>query len=159
MAVAWDTTLVSRLRPGSPALTLLRSRLRSPNEVAIPAVSIAEAAFGYARAGRSDDLTWLTRLVASPEIGVIGFPLAAALAAGRLRATAPHPPLPSRSRRTKPERHVAWVADIHIAASAWAVGIPLETENVRDFAILSELLRELVPAGRPLEVRPSPLTG
>ena len=90
---------------------------------------------------------------------MIGFPLAAALAAGQMRATAPHPPVPSRSRRPKPERRVAWVADIHIAASAWAVGVPLETENVRDFTILSALLRELVPDGRPLEVRPSPLAG
>ena len=52
---------------------------------------------------------------------------------------------------------MAWVADLQIAASAWAVGIPVETENVADFTLLSDLLAELFPKALPLEVRPSPL--
>jgi len=52
---------------------------------------------------------------------------------------------------------VAWVADQQIAASAWAVGVPIETENVDDFTLLSDLLAELFPTAIPLEIRPSPL--
>ena len=82
----------------------------------------------------------------------------AAIAAGRLRAQSPLPPRRSRAdRRSKPERRVAWVADQQIAASAWAVGIPIETENMDDFTRLSYLLAELYPKAIPLEVRPSPL--
>ena len=158
MPVAWDTTLVSKLRPGSRALALLATRLRSTDEVAIPTASITEAVFGYARARRDVDLVWFSRFVASPEIRVISFSRAAAIAAGHVRARAPFPARPrSRDRRVKSERRVAWVADLQIAASAWAVGIPVETENVADFTLLSDLLAELFPKALPLEVRPSPL--
>ncbi len=46
---------------------------------------------------------------------------------------------------------------MQIAATAWAFCVPVATENVADFTRLSELLAELYPRAKPLEVLPSPL--
>ena len=47
--------------------------------------------------------------------------------------------------------------DVQIASTAWALGVPVATENFADLPGLSEHLAELYPRAKPLEVLPSPL--
>ena len=163
MPVAWDTTLVSRLTPGSSALGLFESTLLDRGRVLIPAVSVMEVVCGHARASarrrRSERLLkWLPGFLARPDVGVLGFTRTAAFAVGEARARAPFPPSRrARDRRSKAERRVSWALDMQVAATAWAFGVPVATENVADFERLSELLAELYPRAKPLEVLPSPL--
>lgn len=163
MPVAWDTTLVSRLRPACAELATFRRLIDSEDSPLIPAPALAEAAFGRERSALQDSSTrnlavWLARLIREPEVRVLPLSPLAAIVAGRLRARAPFPPVRRRlDRRSKPERRVAWINDIAIAATAWGVGVPVATENVEDFERIAELLAQLYPRAIRLEVRPSPL--
>lgn len=163
MPVVWDTTLVSRIQPSSAALAYVERALFTEGRVLLPAPSVTEVVWGYARLARTRPnvdqlLRWLGRFLARPQVTVVPLAREAALVAGRLRAQCPAPPRHRRGeRRTKPERRVAWVFDLQIAATAWTVGAPVATENVADFERIAELLQELYPGAARLEVRPSPL--
>ena len=163
MAVLWDTTLVSRIQPSSIALAYFERALVTEARVLVPAVSVAEVVWGHARVARTRPtfdqlLRWLGRFLARADVTVVPLARGASFAAGRLRAACPVPPHRRRDeRRSKPERRVAWVFDLQIAATAWMSGLPVATENVADFERIVELLAELFPRATRLEVRPSPL--
>lgn len=162
MPVIWDTTLVSQIQPESRALGYFESAIDTEARVLIPAIAVTEVAWGDARAMASQPrswqlLRWLSRFLARPDVTVLPLTREAAFAAGRTRASCPFPARSRRDPRSKPDRRAAWVNDIQIASTAWTFGLPVATENVADFTRLSELLAELYPRAKPLEVLPSPL--
>lgn len=163
MPVLWDTTLVSRIQPASVGLAHFERAFATEGRVLLPAVSLTEVVWGYARLRRARPggehlLRWFSRFLALYHVTVAPLGREAAFATGHLRARCPVPPhRPGGERRTKPERRVAWVFDLQIAATAWALGVPVATENVADYARIAELLAELFPRATPLEVQASPL--
>lgn len=54
-------------------------------------------------------------------------------------------------------RQASWLLDIEIAASAFAAGLDVATENRADFEALAAALSELFPAAPPLAVVDGPL--
>jgi predicted nucleic acid-binding protein len=80
----------------------------------------------------------------------------AALVAGRLRARATLPVPSKGDKRTKAQRRVAWQLDLEIAATCWAAGYDIATENRADFERIAIALADLVPGAPPLEVLPPP---
>jgi predicted nucleic acid-binding protein len=161
MGVAWDTGLVSRLRPGSDELEFLVATALTDDRPLIPLPSVAESVFGLSlRAPTtrpSAEVVWLVRLLSRPYVGVLPATLPAAIAAGRVRAAQPFPPPLRRRSRSKAERRVAWATDIQIGAQAWAVGVPVATENTADFEQIAQILGDLYPKAKPLDVLPSPV--
>ncbi|MGI8441271.1 MAG: hypothetical protein ACR2NV_13935 [Thermoleophilaceae bacterium] len=70
-----------------------------------------------------------------------------------MRARHSLPPAVARSdARMKPDRRVAWVLDILIAATAWTAGYGIATRNRSDFEVLRDLIEELYPGVTPLVV-------
>ena len=133
MPVVWDTTLVSQIQPQSPALGYFESAVFGEERVLIPAISVTEVVWGHAQAlarqpGSWQLLRWLGRFLARPDVTVIPFTREAGFAAGRMRADCPFPVRARRDRRSKPERRVAWVNDIQLAATAWAFGVPVKNQ-------------------------------
>lgn len=159
--MAWDTTLVSRLRPDSPALAHVETCARDRRPVRVPSAVLTEAAYGLQRAAERDpkfgaQLEWLHDLARGPEIEVLALDGDAGVLAGRLRALQPYPPgRGSRDERTKPERRAAWLLDLQIAATAWTAGCDLATENRRDFELIARLLSDKLGL-EPLGVLASP---
>lgn len=155
--LAWDTTLVSRLYPGSALERHLIERAQAGETIAVTAPTVMEIARGL-QGGRPDvarALPWFIGLVTSDLIEVLALDRAAAIVAGRLRAMHPAPPTGARRKGTKPEQRAGWVLDIQIAACAWTHGRDIATENVRDFEALSELIHRLYPNASPLMVTPA----
>ena len=107
-----------------------------PDELAISAVTLAELAAGVQLAGaRSDDRMELARRLdvlqrAEDEFDPIPFEREAARAFGRIAAAVTSA---DRSHRNR-------VADLMIAATAVASGLPLYTTNPRDYRGLSQIL-------------------
>lgn len=106
---------------------------RLPDESAIAAVSLAELAAGphaardsAERARRQDRLQW-----AAATWDAIAFDEAAARSYGRVYAASRAAGRTSRAR----------LADLLIAATAAAHGLPLYTRNPADFAGLGRMLR------------------
>ncbi len=106
---------------------------RLPDESAIAAVSLAELAAGphaardsAERARRQDRLQW-----AAAAWDAIAFDEAAARSYGRVYAASRAAGRTSRAR----------LADLLIAATAAAHGLPLYTRNPADFAGLGRILR------------------
>lgn len=96
-----------------------------------------------------------------PNDPLFGLASEAALLAGRLRAMLPIPPTgptsrSARERGTKPERRVAWIADIQIAATAWLAGEAVCTADQGHFEALGEAIAKLFPGERKLQVLPPP---
>lgn len=155
--LAWDTTLVSKLYPGSPLEQSLLEHLDRDEPIAIAAPTAMEVVTGVQAAAGSDTrfvpvLTWLTRVLAGSLVEVLALDRSAAIVAGRLRALHPTPPTGARRRGTKPEHRAGWVLDIQIAACAWTHGRELATENTRDFAVLRDLIAALYPDTSPLAI-------
>lgn len=157
----WDTTLASRLHPQGETLTYVldQSVQGSPVQVAAPAV--LEIAYGYQRmieadARFADLLAWFARLLDSDAFVVAPFDGRAALIAGRVRGVLPHPP-GRRDGRSKTMRQASWLLDIEIAATAFAAGLDVATENRGDFEVVADLLAELFPAAPALAVVDGPL--
>jgi len=101
----------------------------------------------------------LTDLDAVGVLEVLPLSWEAALLAGQLRALLPAPPTgrsAQRDRGAKPERRVAWIADIQIAATAWLAGEPVCTADREHFETLSKAIAELFPREEKLQVIPPP---
>jgi predicted nucleic acid-binding protein len=155
--LVWDTTLVSRLYPGGALERSLLDHLDRDEPIAIAAPTAMEVVTGVQATAARDPrlgpvLTWLTRVLTSSLVEVLALDRPAAIVAGRLRALHPTPPTGARRRGAKPEHRAGWVLDIQIAACAWTHGRELVTENLRDFAILRDLIAELYPDTAPLSV-------
>lgn len=128
----------------------------------VTAPTAVETIFGLARQISVDpsagvDLAWYRRLFAGPLARVLPVNAFAAILAGELRAQHPTPPPTARSdARPKPDRRVAWVLDILIAATAWTAGYGIATRNRGDFELLRDLIEELHPGVSPLVVMDPP---
>lgn len=165
MAV-WDTSVASGLHPESPLFEAASDAALSGEPVLIAAPTVAEISFGLER--KAEDarfaaaLAWFAEILDAGLLGVVPLSREAALLAGRLRATHPTPPGAASGRgkrdtRSKPERRVAWVTDIQIAASAWLAAEPICTADQAHFELLGSTIAELYPEEGGLEVLPSPL--
>jgi predicted nucleic acid-binding protein len=161
MAVLWDTTLASRLHPHGVVLEYVTGQAAEGTPVRIAAPAVLEIAYGYQRMAANDGrfrnlLAWFTRLLASDAFVVVPLDGRAALVAGRLRGALPHPP-GRRDRRSKTMRQASWLLDIEIAATAFAAGLDVATENREDFEALGEALAELFPGAPSLATVRGPL--
>lgn len=162
-AVVWDTTLVSRLRPGADLLEEVLHRDRRGEPIGITAISLLEVSYGMRKAillGRSDfarlDL-WFRRFVVSGVARVLTLGADGALLAGEVRALAPTPPDGRRRRtRSKAEARVAWTHDIQIACAAWEAGHDLATVDVDHFAVIAGCINALMPGAAALNVTGPP---
>ena len=162
-AVVWDTTLVSRLRPGTDLLdeVLRRSRLGDP--IAIASISVLEVSYGLSKAangGRADFArlhTWFRAFLLSGAARVFGLGADGALLAGEVRALRAVPPQSRRPRkRSKAETRVAWAHDIQIACAAWEAGHDVVTADVDHFRVIAECIQALVPEAPALNITGPP---
>lgn len=162
MAALWDTTLASRLHPHGDVLDYVIDQVAAGTPVQVAAPAVLEIAYGYQRVAPRDArysqlLAWFTRLLASDAFSVVALDGRAALIAGRLRGALPHPPATKRDRRSKTMRQASWLLDIQIAATAFAAGLAVATENRADFEALADTLAALFPDAPALDVVDSPL--
>ncbi len=158
-AVVWDTTLVSRLRPGVDLLEEVLCRNRRGEPIGIAAVSLLEISYGMskaARLGRADFArlqSWFLGFVDSRVARVIALGADGALLAGEVRALLPTPPDGRRPRtRSKAEARVAWTHDIQIACAAWEAGHDIATVDVGHFAVIARCISALTPGAAGLNV-------
>jgi predicted nucleic acid-binding protein len=157
----WDTTLASRLHPAGDALDYAIDQVAAGTPVQVAAPAVLEIAYGYKlRAVRdprfAELLAWFTRLVASDAFTVVALDGRAAIVAGSLRGAVPHP-LGKRDQRSKTMRQASWLLDIQIAATAFASGLDIATDNRRDFEALADTLATLYPDAPPMDVVAGPL--
>jgi predicted nucleic acid-binding protein len=157
----WDTTLASRLHPESEVLGYAIDQLAEGTPVRVAAPAVLEIAYGYERMAGGDAryrelLAWFTRLLAGDAFSVVPLDGRAALVAGRLRGVLPHAPA-RRDRRSKTMRQASWLLDVEIAATAFAAGLDVATDNRRDFQALGDSLAVLFPYAPGLAVVEGPL--
>ena len=164
MAV-WDTSVASGLHPDGPLLELASDAALSNEPYLLAAPTVHEISFGLERRAGEDArfgvlLTWFTELLDLGILGVLPMTWEAALLAGRLRARQPVPPTNTparqRSRGPKPERRVAWITDIQIAATAWLAGESVCTADRGHFKVLSDSIGQMFPEQGSLKVLPPP---
>lgn len=158
-AVVWDTTLVSRLRPGVDLLEEAVLGARRGEPIGIAAVSLLEISYGLSKAvrlGRTDFArlqSWFLGFVESGVARVFALGADGALLAGEVRASLPTPPDGRRRRtRSKAEARVAWTHDIQIACAAWEAGHDIATVDVEHFAVIARCISTLVPDASRLNV-------
>lgn len=148
MAV-WDTSVASGLHPDGPLLEAASQAALSGEPILLAAPTVAEDSFGLQRRAKdgrfADALACFTEILDAGVLGVLPLTREAAPLAGRLRAV--HPVPPSGRRRgngwAKPERRIAWVTDIQIAASAWLAAEPLCTADQGHFGLLGSAIVKL----------------
>lgn len=160
----WDTSVASALRPEGKLFEIAAAAALGEDPIRLAAPSVAEISYGLQR--RSEDerfasaLGWFTNVLGSGLLEVLPVTREAALLAGRLRALHPMPPRSADRRRSdprsKPERRVAWIADIQIASCAWLQGQAVCTADQGHFSILSRGIGELFPEEGRLDVLPAP---
>lgn len=158
--VLWDTMFASKLRLGRPEIleaALAHRGTRYEPVLAAPVVS--EVLFGFWRraAGARDAAWWEGNVVAGAErFRFLAMSIEAPVLAARVRAAQPTSPAPARRTegRKDPERRVSWSRDIELAAIAATSGLPLATENLRDFSVIAELIAAVAPPLR-LDLRDS----
>lgn len=158
-AVVWDTTLVSRLRPGADLLEEVHRHDRLGEPVGIASVSLLEVSYGLskaANAGRSDFArlnAWFRAFAVSGVARVLGLGADGALLAGEVRALLPVPPEGGRPRtRSKAEARVAWAHDTQIACAAWEAGHDLATVDVAHFLAIARCINDVAGGAHPLNV-------
>jgi predicted nucleic acid-binding protein len=159
----WDTSVASGLRPEGRLFDVASEAALAGEPIRLAAPTVAEISYGLQR--RSDEasfanaLRWFTEILRAGLLDVLPVTHEAALLSGRLRAL--HPIAPSAGRRpagsrSKPERRVAWVADIQIAACAWLHGDGVCTPDQDHFGLLGKGIAELFPEEGILEILPAP---
>lgn len=162
MAVLWDTTLASRLQPDGGVIDYVVDRASEGDAVRIAAPAVLEIVYGYQRKAGTDSrfgelLHWFIRLVASEAFRVVPLDGRAAVVAGRVRAEIPHaPPKRRGDQRARTMRQASWLLDIEIAATAFAAGLDIATDNRADFEQISACVDELFPEAPPLVVTSAP---
>lgn len=146
--------LASTLRPESEVTRAVLALRGTSDEVLLAAPSVGEVLYGlWAAAARRPEFValadwWSARMLGPEGVRVVMPDTAVLIAAARARARHPKAPTGGRRQPTnqgKPERLVAWHADIQIGTTAWRLGLPLATRNRRDFVIVRNLLADLYP--------------
>jgi predicted nucleic acid-binding protein len=161
----WDTSIASGLRPEGKLFELAAAAALAGQPIQLAAPTAAEISYGLQR--RSDDerfvkaLDWFTEILGAGLLEVLPVNREAAILAGRLRAELPASVSSSRRRaradeRTRPERRVAWVADIQIASCAWLQGSGICTADQSHFTQIGTGIAGLFPQEGRLEILPSP---
>lgn len=150
--VLWDTMWASRLQPQHPDFVELALKSRGSRlEPLLAAGVVHEVLFGMHRQGRTNPRLeatagWWEDQVLGPDGFQLVWPDSRAFAvASRLRALLPASPSTRDRRRSKPERRVAWVRDIELAALGFSRRLPIRTLNLADFVPLREALARLWP--------------
>lgn len=165
----WDTSVASGLHPDTPLYELASDAALAQQPFRLAAPTVHEIAFGLQRRAEADArfatlLRWFTDLLDAGVVEVLPLSWEAALLAGRLRASWPTPPTGARrrkgrSRDPKPERRVAWITDIQIAAITWLAGEDVCTADLDHFEALSDAIVDLFPDEDRLKVLPPPQPG
>lgn len=158
----WDTSVASGLRPDSSLFELATEAALAGEPVRIAAPTVAEIFFGLEQCSKDERfveaLRWFIEIINAELLEVLPVTPETAMLAGRLRAI--HPVAPTSRRRadnrSKPERRVAWVADIQIAACAWLQGEGVCTADKGHFEILGEAISQLFPTETSLEILSAP---
>ncbi|MGH2947165.1 MAG: type II toxin-antitoxin system VapC family toxin [Solirubrobacteraceae bacterium] len=131
--------------------------------MSLAAPAALEVAYGYELKATEDPryrrlLAWFAGLVASGSFNVVPLDGRAAIVAGQMRARSRHPPPRRRGDpRSKTMRQASWLMDVEIAATAFAAGLDVATDNGGDFELLSDLLAELYPEAARLVVSDPPI--
>lgn len=159
----WDTSVASGLRPEGALFDLAAAAALAGEPIRVAAPTVAEISYGLQ--GRAEEepfanaLRWFTEILRAGLLEVLPVSREVALLSGRLRTLHPLAPSARRRRadgRSKPERRVAWVADIQIAACAWLYGDRVCTADQDHFGCLGSAIAELYPGEGELEVLPAP---
>jgi len=132
--------------------------------VLLAAATVAEISFGLERESEdprfADALAWFIETLRAGAVEVLPLSREGALLTGQLRAFHPVPPSSKRGdKRSKPERGIAWINDIQIAASAWLRAEPIWTKDQDHFRFLADALAEQFPGEGKLELMPRPYNG
>jgi predicted nucleic acid-binding protein len=158
----WDTSVASGLHPESQLFDLATQMALDGEPALLAAATVAEISFGLNR--RSEDprfagaLAWFTETLRAGAVEVLPLGREGALLTGQLRAAHPVPPSAGRGdKRFKPERRIAWINDIQIAASAWLRAEQLHTKDQAHFRFLADALAKQFPDEGKLEVMPAPV--
>jgi predicted nucleic acid-binding protein len=158
----WDTSVASGLHPDSELLDFAAGRALDGQPVLLAAATVAEITYGLGR--KADDarfaqaLAWFTELLRSGTVEVLPLTREGALLSGLLRASHPVPPTSGRKdSRSKPERRVAWINDIQIAASAWLRAEPVCTKDQAHFGFIADAISERYPGEGELELIAPPV--
>lgn len=163
MAPCWDTSLFSRVNPGTAEFDYFLERAALGAPVAVAAGAILERAYGFERRSVQRPafaaaLGWLeTEVIEGGLCRVVSLDGRAALVAGHLRARAELPPARKGDRRTKAQRRAAWHLDLQIAATCWAAGYDVATANRLDFELIAAQLSRLAPTAPKLVVLDTPV--
>jgi predicted nucleic acid-binding protein len=157
----WDTSVASGLRPEGALFNAAAAAALAGEPIRLAAPTVAEISYGLQR--RSDEeafanaLSWFAEVLRAGLLEVLPVSREAALLFGRLRALHPSPPASRRGDgQSKPERRVAWVTDIQIAACVWLHGDALCTADHSHFRLLGEGIATLFPGEGALEILPVP---
>ena len=157
----WDTSVASGLRPEGALFDVASAAALAGEPIRLAAPTVAEISYGLQRRSEEEAfanaLSWFAEVLRAGLVEVLPVSREAALLSGRLRAL--HPSAPGSGRadgRSKPERRVAWVADIQIAACAWLHGDALCTADQGHFTLLSGWIAGLFPGEGALEILPAP---
>ena len=163
MAACWDTSLFSRVSPGTDAYEYVVEQAARGEPVAVAAGAVLERAYGFEVAATQRDdfkraLRWLEDEVVDGGLcRVVPLDARAAFVAGRLRARASLPAAVKRDKRTKAQRRTAWQLDLQIAAVCWAGGYDVATANRRDFELIAAELETFAPGAPVLAVLDPPV--
>lgn len=150
--VLWDTMFASKLTPNRPAM--LEAALASSGTAREPLLAapvVSEVVFGLRRRGGEPageaTSTWWERQVLAGRLRFVAPSAASLVLAARVRAR--QPASPAKARRTEgrkdPERRLSWSRDIELAAIGATYGLPVATENLRDFTAIAELMADVAP--------------
>ena len=153
--VLWDTMFASRLRPSRrDVLDVALASRGTPHEPLLAGPVVSEVVFGLHRRAVRDAAAapsaawWEHEVLAGPgSFRFVSASVRALVLAARVRALRPVPPGKARRAegRKDHERRVSWSRDIELAAIAATTGLPLATENLRDFTAIAALIREVAP--------------
>jgi predicted nucleic acid-binding protein len=163
LAACWDTSLFSRVSPGTDAYEYVLEQATRGQPVAVAASAVLERSYGFeAAAAKREDfrraLRWLEYEVVDGGLcRIVPLDGRSAAVAGRLRARAPLPVAAKGDKRNKAQRRVAWHLDLQIAAICWAGGYDVATANRRDFELIAAELETLAPAAPVLAVLDPPI--
>lgn len=158
----WDTSVASGLHPESQLFDFAVERALAGEPVLLASATVAEIYYGLETKSKDprfeQALVWFNEILHAGVMGVLPLTLEGAQLAGLLRATQPVPPsVAKRNKRSKPDRRVAWINDIQIAASAWLRAEPVCTKDQPHFHFLAEAIAERYPGAGELEVISAPV--